>query len=48
LFKDDCPGELSISVTAQTQIITLPDNMFYVGDDFYGVNYLNEIEVKNA
>jgi hypothetical protein len=48
LFKDDCPGVLQVSVTAQVQTVALPNNLFYVGDNFYGVNYINQLRVKNS
>jgi len=48
IFKDECPGNLQISVTADVQTIALPSNMFYEGDNFFGVNYINHFRAKNS
>jgi len=48
IIKDECPGKITFSVTANIQIATLPNNMFYAGEDLEGVNFINAVEVKNA
>lgn len=45
-MKDDC-GALSIIVTATTKLVAGPTDQFSVGDDYEGVNWVNEIKVTN-
>lgn len=46
-MKDDC-GNLSINVIATTKLVAGPTDQFSAGDDFEGVNWVNEIKVTNT
>lgn len=47
-IKNDC-GQVSVSVTATTKLVSLPDDMYPTGDPLYdGVKYFNEILVDNS
>lgn len=45
-MKDDC-GVISIIVRSTTKLVTLPTDMFAIGDKFRGVNFINKIKVEN-
>jgi hypothetical protein len=47
-IKDECPGEISINVFANTKLVGLPDDLFPVGDNFDGVNYAAQVTVDNS
>ena len=47
IIKDDC-GALSIIVTATTKLVAGPTDQFAAGDDYEGVNWVNEIKVTNV
>lgn len=47
-IKDECPGEISINVFANTKLVGLPDDMFASGDNFEGVTYAAEVTVDNS
>jgi hypothetical protein len=45
-ISDNC-GDVTITVTATTKVVALPDDMYAAGDDYEGVNGLNSIKVTN-
>ena len=47
IIKDDC-GALSVIVTATTKLVSGPTDQFAAGDDYEGVNWVNEIKVTNV
>lgn len=46
VMKDDC-GKISIVGYANTKLVALPSDMFAVGDEYEGVNFVNKILVTN-
>lgn len=46
VMKDDC-GTISIIGYLSTELVGLPADMFAVGDEYRGVNYVNKILVTN-
>lgn len=47
-IKDNCPGNVDINVFANTRLVGLPDDLFPVGDNFSGVNYVAQVNVSNS
>ena len=47
-LKDECPGDISIFMRANTKLCGLPDDLYAPGDDMEGVVYVNGIDVVNA
>lgn len=45
--KDDC-GNIHMVLTATTKLVNMPDDMFPSGDNWDGVNWVNEIKVTNS
>lgn len=48
IVKDECPGTLTIVVSAVIKLVNLPNDIFPVGDKYRGVNFFNEILVTNV
>lgn len=48
IVKDECPGTLTIVVSAVIKLVNLPSDIFPVGDKYRGVNFFNEILVTNV
>lgn len=46
-IKDDC-GQISVNVTATAKVVGLPNDLYAVGDEQFGVKYFNRIKVVNA
>jgi hypothetical protein len=44
---DNCGLGYSIFVKATTKVVALPADMFDVGDNLNGVNFVNSVEVVN-
>lgn len=48
IVKDECPGTLTITISAVIKLVNLPSDIFPVGDKYRGVNFFNEILVTNV
>ena len=48
IVKDECPGTLTINVSAVVKVTSIPNDIFPVGDIYNGVNFFNEILVTNT
>lgn len=47
VISDNC-GAVSITMTATTKLISMPDDLFGTGDRYAGVKFFNTIEVVNT
>lgn len=48
IVKDECPGTLTITLSAVVKVVSIPNDIFPVGDKYRGVNFFNEIKVTNV
>lgn len=48
IVKDECPGTLTITISAVVKLVNLPSDIFPVGDRYRGVNFFNELLVTNV
>lgn len=48
IIKNECPGEITMNLHANTTVVDLPDNLFRENDRFNGVKWINAIEVDNS
>lgn len=48
IIKDECPGVVTITMSACVKLVNLPDDIFPAGDVYDGVNWFNEIRVTNV
>lgn len=46
-IKDNC-GTVSVNVTATAKVVGLPNDLYKVGDEQWGVKYFNKIKVVNS
>ena len=48
IVKDECPGTLTMVVSAVVKLVGIPNDIFPVGDKYRGVNFFNELLVTNV
>lgn len=48
IVKDECPGTLTMTASAVVKVVSIPNDIFPVGDIYRGVNFFNEIKVTNV
>lgn len=48
IIKDECPGEITITMCAVVKLVNMPADIFPAGDVYNGVNFFNEILVQNS